>query len=197
MSGPSTTAERPRTDRAGRTSSRDDAKNSQSAGEEPYSPARILIVDDDRAVTALMSQSLVSAGFSVMTAADGVEAVEQCRRFDPDLVLLDIEMPEMDGILACARIRAESENPNLPIVMVTGRDDEKSVNKAIEAGANDFIVKPINWPLFGHRINGYLASGLAADKTETKSHAEHSGLSNATSYFSFPAVDQESGLALF
>jgi len=108
-----------------------------------------------------MSQALVSAGFSVMTAADGSEGVRQCRQFDPDLVLLDIEMPEMDGISACSRIRGQSNNRNLPIVMVTGRDDETSVNKAMAAGATDFIIKPINWPLFGHRINGYLASGQA------------------------------------
>lgn len=147
-------------------------KDSNDTGAGDRQP-RILVVDDDHSLTSLMAQTLSAVGMEVATAADGGEAISQCRQFDPDLVLLDIHMPEMDGISACARIRSQSGNDRLPIVMVTGSDDESSVNRSFNAGATDFISKPINWPLFERRVRAFLEAGkTSAELVESRDRVE-------------------------
>ena len=81
----------------------------------PCEPPRILVVDDDATLVLLMSETLKGAGFSVMEAVNGAEAVAKCREFRPNLVLLDIEMPEMDGFSACAEMRRDASGQDLPI----------------------------------------------------------------------------------
>ncbi|MDX1562275.1 MAG: EAL domain-containing protein [Gammaproteobacteria bacterium] len=119
---------------------------------------RILIVDDDVTALMMMAEALGNAGYDVVEASNGVEALKEFRERSPDLVLLDIEMPELDGFSACEQMRHEASRDNLPIVMVTGLDDSESIQRAFRAGATDFIIKPINWPLFIHRIESILAS---------------------------------------
>lgn len=116
---------------------------------------KVLIVDDDPGVRLLMHETLGKAGFEVSDAASGAEAIECCSEFEPDLVLLDINMPVMDGITACTEIRKHSER-EFPIVMVTSVDDSESIQRAFDAGATDFILKPINWPLFQRRLDSVL-----------------------------------------
>ncbi|RZV35270.1 MAG: GGDEF domain-containing response regulator [Chromatiales bacterium] len=116
---------------------------------------RVLIADDDPAIRLLMEETLSAAGFEVSGAESGVDAIELCNRMQPDLVLLDINMPAMDGITACARIR-EATTLDVPIIMVTSVDDAVSIQSAFEAGATDFILKPINWPLFQRRLETVL-----------------------------------------
>ena len=117
---------------------------------------RVLIVDDDPGIQLLMRETLAKAGFDVSVAASGPEAIEVCPAFMPDLVLLDINMPTMDGITACAEIRKHNKH-NFPIIMVTSVDDAVSIQRAFDAGATDFILKPVNWPLFQRRLNSVLA----------------------------------------
>jgi diguanylate cyclase (GGDEF)-like protein/PAS domain S-box-containing protein len=111
----------------------------------------ILIVDDDLTAIMLMRAALQKAGFAVTTAIDGADALRQFRSKPSDMVMLDVDMPGLSGYDVCAALRLEA-GPLLPIVMVTGFDDFRSVDAAYDAGATDFIAKPINWTLLGHRV---------------------------------------------
>ncbi|MEM9208124.1 MAG: EAL domain-containing protein [Pseudomonadota bacterium] len=128
--------------------------------------ARVVVVDDDPGVLVLLEETLLDAGFDVVSAGSGEQAVAACATQSPDLVLLDINMPGMDGIQCCAEIRARC-GMAFPIVMVTSVDDALSIQTAFEAGASDFILKPINWPLFQRRTESILADWrLAAERNE-------------------------------
>ena len=115
-------------------------------------PIRVLIADDDAILREIASAMLKEAGFSVQTVASGDAAVAACALRMPDIALLDVEMAEGDGYQACTNIRFLPGGADLPIVMVTGCDDTVSIDQAYEAGATDFLVKPINWTLLTHRI---------------------------------------------
>jgi len=117
---------------------------------------RVVVVDDDPGMRLLLRETLSAAGFKVVVAASGKEAIDVCAEFGPDLVLLDINMPGMDGIEACAEIRKSNER-QFPIVMVTSVGDAVSIREAFNAGANDFILKPVRWPLFERRLDSILA----------------------------------------
>ena len=118
---------------------------------ERVRPANVLVVDDDPGVLLLLKETLAEAGFHVVSACTGEEALEACNDLQPDLALLDINMPGMDGIETCRRIRQRCGD-GFPIIMVTSVDDAMSIQSAFEAGASDFILKPINWPLFQRRM---------------------------------------------
>ncbi len=105
--------------------------------------ARVLVVDDQPANVRLLEAILVTRGYDVRTAASGEEALARMAESEPDLVLLDIVMPGIDGYEVCRRIRERVETAYLPVVMVTASGDEQKV-KALEAGADDFLTKPIN-----------------------------------------------------
>lgn len=111
-----------------------------------------LIVDDD-AVNRLMARAaLESAGWSVEEAENGREALAAFQQLHPDVVLLDIMMPEMDGFEACAALRKLPEGEHTPILIMTGLDDYGSITKAYDAGATDFLTKPLNGLLLTHRV---------------------------------------------
>ena len=129
--------------------------HSGTPANDPGVAPRVLVVDDDPGVRLLMHETLAKAGFEVSEAASGSEAIDCCREFAPDLVLLDINMPTMDGITACREIRQQTER-EFPIIMVTSVDDSDSIQRAFEAGATDFILKPVNWPLFQRRLDSVL-----------------------------------------
>lgn len=120
-----------------------------NAGDERTS---ILIADDDPTIRAVMRAALEKGGFNVVDVDNGELACAAFVKHKPAIVLLDVEMPVMDGFSACARIRQSPGGDTVPIVMVTGRDDIEAVDDAYRAGATDFIAKPINWPIFGHRV---------------------------------------------
>jgi diguanylate cyclase (GGDEF)-like protein len=115
-------------------------------------PTRVLIADDDAILREIAAAILKEAGFSVQTVASGDAAVAACAMRMPDIALLDVEMAEGNGYQACTNIRLLPGGADLPIVMVTGCDDTVSIDRAYEAGATDFVVKPINWTLLTHRI---------------------------------------------
>jgi predicted signal transduction protein with EAL and GGDEF domain/FixJ family two-component response regulator len=116
------------------------------------SPIRVLVADDDAILREIAGATLRDAGFEVHTVASGDAAVAACALRLPDIALLDVEMAEGNGYQACTNIRALPGGADLPIVMVTGCDDTASIDRAYEAGATDFVVKPINWALLVHRI---------------------------------------------
>ncbi len=113
----------------------------------------VLVADDDPVMRLLMLEMLTQVGMDGIEAGDGLEAVELARERVPDLILMDVDMPRMDGFTACRTIRAaEKDGACVPIVMVTGSDDVEAVTQAYEVGATDFVSKPINWPILGHRV---------------------------------------------
>jgi predicted signal transduction protein with EAL and GGDEF domain/FixJ family two-component response regulator len=115
-------------------------------------PVRVLIADDDAILREIARATLEVAGFQVQVVSSGYGAIAACALRMPDVALIDVEMPLGNGYEACTDIRVLPGGAALPIVMVTGLDDAASIELAYEAGATDFVVKPLNWPLLAHRI---------------------------------------------
>ncbi len=138
---------------------------------------RILVVDDELTARLLMRAALVKAGFEVFLAENGAAALSQFQAQACDLVMLDVGMPGMDGYQVCAALRA-AVGDELPIVMVTGLDDLESVERAFDAGATDFIAKPINWALIGHRVR-YLLRGFMVLQDLHGANARNAAILNA------------------
>lgn len=135
----------------------------------------VLVVDDDMAGLLMASEALESDGFSVVQAEDGQEALEQFMEHRPDVVIMDVVMPRMDGFESCARIRQCEGGEHVPILMVTGLDDVESIQKAYEFGATDFVTKPINFFLLPYRV----AYMMRAKKTADALRESQSRLDNA------------------
>src|SRR5687768_395874 len=129
-------------------------------------PIHVLIVDDDAGSRLLMRRALERSGFTVSEAADGVTAVSAVESGECHAVLMDVEMPSMNGYQACKAIRARPGGAHLPIMMVTGRDDVASINQSYQAGATDFLAKPINWSLLGHRVQYLVRGGRLVQELE-------------------------------
>ena len=106
------------------------------------SPPRILIADDTPSNVHVLQLRLAAVGYEVVTAADGEEAVRVAKESRPDLVLLDIMMPKMDGIEVCRRLRADASFPFVPIIMITAKADAKDVVAGLEAGGDEYLTKP-------------------------------------------------------
>ena len=105
----------------------------------------VWVVDDDATVRFLAKQFLEKAGFTIFAAENGKQALSKIKENVPDIVLLDVVMPEMDGFTTCLELRKLPVGKNIPVLMVTGLDDYESIRRAYEVGATDFTTKPINW----------------------------------------------------
>ena len=141
--------------------------------DEQVSP-KVLIADDDATARMLVRAALEQSGLTVVEATDGAEALACFEQHRPQLVFLDVVMPNRDGYSACAAIRAAPGGATVPILMLTGLDDMESINRAYECGATDFATKPINWPLLGHRAR-YLLRGarLYDELVESEARLAH------------------------
>jgi two-component system response regulator MtrA len=121
--------------------------------------ARILVVDDDIALAEMIGIVLQSEGYDAQFCADGSEALDAFRRTKPDLVLLDLMLPGLDGLEVCSLIRAES---GTPIIMLTAKSDTTDVVKGLESGADDYMIKPFNPKELVARIKTRLRPAAAA-----------------------------------
>jgi DNA-binding response OmpR family regulator len=119
---------------------------------------RILYVDDDPILREFASVNLASEQATVATAGDGLDALEQLAAVRPDIMLLDLEMPRMDGFELLGRLRADEVWSRLPVIVATGREDIGAIDRAFELGATSFVVKPMNWRLLGYQIRYVLRS---------------------------------------
>lgn len=122
---------------------------------------KILIVDDDAGGRRLTRATLARAGFDVVEAENGQKAIDILQGGMPDLILLDVSMPIKDGFETCSELRLLPGGEHVPVVMMTGLDDVQSIEQAFKCGANDFITKPINWPILAHRVRYMLRASEA------------------------------------
>jgi diguanylate cyclase (GGDEF)-like protein len=118
---------------------------------EPAS-SRVLVVDDDPVVRLLAVRSMTALGYAVAEAEDGTEALARVDELPPDLILLDVDLPRLGGIETCADLRRRPWARDIPILVTTGLSDAATVERAFEAGATDFIQKPLDWQILQHRV---------------------------------------------
>lgn len=123
--------------------------NSHFDKPQPEQPL-VIIADDDPSLRLILHHILAKEKFRVMEATNGNEALKLCTQHQPELVILDAVMPELDGFTACRIIKEES--PALPVLIITSLDDDSSVEQAYRYGADDYITKPINWSVLKHRV---------------------------------------------
>ncbi len=134
----------------------------------------VLVVDDDPMIRVLVTETLQQIGFVVEEAENGCEALDFLRRCQPDVVLMDVLMPEMDGFQACQAFRALPQGQHVPVLMMTGLDDIASIDHAFEVGATDFITKPLNYAILGHRVRYLLRTMQAFESVrESKKEIHH------------------------
>ena len=118
---------------------------------------KILLVDDSNTILMMETMILQGGRYDLVSAKDGEEGVEKALAERPDLILLDIVMPKMDGFEACKRLRAEEATKATPIIMVTTRGEGENVEKGFEVGCNDYVTKPINKVELLAKIGNYLS----------------------------------------
>lgn len=117
---------------------------------------KILLVDDSATTLFMEKMLLEGSPFELLTAKNGLEAVATARREGPDLILLDVIMPEMDGFETCRRLRSEEATSETPIIMVTTRGEESHMETGFAAGCNDYVTKPINGTELLTKVRGLL-----------------------------------------
>ena len=119
----------------------------------------------------LVRQCLESEGMSVLEARDGYEALDLVSNNSPDFIFMDVDMPGISGIETCRRLRARDDAKDIPLLIVTGADDQGTIDMGFEAGATQYITKPLNWPLLGRLVRYMLRS--AETLKELKSKEDH------------------------
>ena len=107
-------------------------------------PKKILLVDDSNTVLMMERMILSNARYDLLTARNGVEGVARAKADHPDLILLDVMMPQMNGLDALAAIRADDATRDIPVIMVTTRSEADSVETGFSRGCNDYVTKPVN-----------------------------------------------------
>lgn len=139
----------------------------------PETTPVILVVDDDRSLRSLLNLAMAEEGYQVIEAKNGKECLAEYTRLQPDMVLLDAVMPDMDGFTCCQQLCYLPQDKYIPILMITVLDDEESVERAFTVGATDYITKPINWAVLSQRVRRLLIANQALVKAETVSKELH------------------------
>jgi len=130
---------------------------------------KILVVEDDEDIMELISFNLKQEGYSVVKAATGENAVKQAHSASPDLILLDVMLPEIDGLEVCRRLKGDTKTKQLPVIMVTAKGEESDVVSGLELGAEDYVVKPFRPKELVARVRAVLRrKSQAADQAPEK-----------------------------
>ncbi len=124
----------------------------------------VLVVDDDNTTRMMALEFISQAGFRFLEASDGSEALQCLANEEPDLILLDVEMPGLSGYDVCSKIRTMPKYENTPVLMLTGLNNNEAIDLAYNAGATDFATKPINWSLLCHRLRYMYRASKAAEE---------------------------------
>lgn len=135
-------------------------------------PPLVLVVDDERALRLVVHRAMEKEGYRVIQAHDGQHCLDICQQQVPDLILLDAMMPGLDGFSCCHQMQALLNENCPPILMITALDDQESVDRAFEAGATDYITKPIDWSVLSQRTNRLLTSRWAMAELQKKIQRE-------------------------
>lgn len=128
--------------------------------------AKILVVDDEPAILDLLVRILERDGYEPITATNGLEALELVEREAPDLILLDVTMPKLDGFAVCKRLKDNEQTALIPVTMLTGLDDREHRQRGLEVGADDFLTKPYDQSLLRARIRSQLRVKRLTDQLE-------------------------------
>ena len=145
--------------------------------------SHVLVVDDDAAIRLIAAAALEEAGYRVSTAANGKMALEQIPQENPDLILLDVIMPERDGFSTCCELRASEWGARIPVIMITALEDSASIERAYQVGATAFVTKPINWVALCHQIQYVL-----------RANRDHQKLAESEARYSLAARGTNDGL---
>jgi putative two-component system response regulator len=128
--------------------------------------AKILVVDDDSAIVDVLVRILQRDGYTPITATNGVEALERVASEAPDLILLDVTMPRLDGFAVCKQLKDNEQTALIPVTMLTGLDDREHRQRGLEVGADDFLTKPFDQHLLRARIRSQLRLKRLTDQLE-------------------------------
>ncbi|WP_138503551.1 GGDEF domain-containing protein [Nostoc sp. PA-18-2419] len=125
-----------------------------------------LIVDDEPFIRMILRNFLEREGYKIVEAQNGIEALTVFNQLHPDIVLLDAIMPDMDGFECCTQLQILDCSKHIPVLMITGLEDEESVDRAFEVGAIDYITKPIHWPVLRQRVKRLIQQSQLQQKLE-------------------------------
>ncbi len=145
----------------------------QTTGDFIYSrtsmPRKILIVDDDKAILSLVRKYFTAAGYSVVVTDNGSEGLMLVRESRPDVILVDVDMPGLDGVSVCRVLKKEAATQNIPVVIMSGaRISESDVLTGFGGGADDYVAKPFSLPVLSARVEAVLRRYKAGGLAETK-----------------------------
>jgi two-component system alkaline phosphatase synthesis response regulator PhoP len=132
--------------------------------------ARVLVVEDEQDVAELIRFNLAREGYDVRVALNGADALRQAREFRPEVVLLDIMVPQLNGWEVCRRLKQEPESRSVPVIMVTGRVEEGDKVLGFELGADDYVTKPFSPRELVARVRAVLRRGRSAEPPSRKAH---------------------------
>lgn len=126
----------------------------------------VLIVDDEPFIRLILRHFLEREGYQIAEAQNGIEAISVFNQLHPDIVLLDAIMPDMDGFECCTQLELLDCNKHTPVLMITGLEDQESVDRAFAVGAMDFVTKPIHWPVLRQRVKRLIQQSQLQQKLE-------------------------------
>lgn len=131
---------------------------------------KVLVVDDEQDILELIRHSLAKEGFEVHVAANGAQALEQARKVKPEIIIMDVMMPVMDGMEACRQLKDNPETSNITVIFLTARSEEFAELAGFEAGADDYIAKPVRNRVLLSRVKAILRRGNAIQTPEPEKY---------------------------
>src|SRR5204863_3516809 len=133
-----------------------------------HNPPRILIVDDNETNRDILVTRLATQGYELLQAGDGEEALAAARQHLPDLVLLDVMMPKIDGVEVCRRLKKDAALPFMPIILVTAKADSKDIVAGLDAGADEYLTKPVDQAALMARVRSVLRIKTLHDQVQAQ-----------------------------